>query len=152
MSYRTWTTYGFGFCVDDISEDVSLTLDKVLNLAKTEPSVYKIVTEYLDEICEEEKITRDELCIDDIDGLEGDYCERGIAFVLLNVITEIPVMYADNFDGVEYILYEPSYPWQMKENEKNLSEEDVEKIFKKYINMLTDKPINIDYQSVENGG
>lgn len=152
MSYQTWTTYGFGFCVDDISRDVSLTLEKVLNVAKMKPSVYKIVVDKLNWICERDEIEFDDLDIDDIDEVEGDFCERGLTFVLYNVITEIPIVYADNYDGEQYILYTPSYPWQMKENENNLSEDDVVKIFAKYINMLTDKPINIDYQSVENGG
>ena len=152
MSYHTWTTYGFGFCVDDIYTDISLTLEKVLNLAKMEPSVYKIVSEYLDDICESENITRDELDVDDLDDLEGDYCERGLAFILYNVITEIPIVFADDYNGDQYILYTPSYPWNLQKGEKELNEEDVVKIFSKYINILTDKPIEIDYQSVENGG
>ena len=32
------------------------------------------------------------------------------------------------------------------------TEEEVAGIFKKYIPVLTDEPIDIDYQSVENGG
>lgn len=153
MSYRTWTTYGFGFCVDDISRDVSLTLEKVLNLAKIKPSVYKAVIEYLDWICERDEIAREELCIDDIDDLEGDFCERGISYILYNVINEeLPVIFADNFEGDPYILYCPSYPWNLEDKEKNLTENDVVNVFNKYISILTDIPVNIDYQSVENGG
>ena len=152
MSYYTWTTYGFGFCVDDIARDVSLTLEKVLNVAKMEPSVYKIVMDHLNEICKSEDITLDELDVDNLDELEGDYCERGLTFILYNVINEIDIVYADNYYGEQYILYAPDYPWRIKENERNLSEEDVKQIFKKYISMLTDEPIKIDYYSVENGG
>lgn len=152
MSYHTWATPGFGICVDDICKDVSLTLEKVLNLAKMEPSVYEIVMEYLNGICERDEIAFDELTIEDIDELEGDYCERGIAFVLYNVITELPVVYADSFDGDQYVLYSPGYPWTMQESERSLSEKDVVKIFAKYVSILTDIPINVDYYNVENGG
>ena len=33
-----------------------------------------------------------------------------------------------------------------------VTEDEVAGIFKKYIPVLTDEPIDIDYQSVENGG
>jgi hypothetical protein len=52
MSFHTWSTNGFGICVDDIYRDVSLTTEKILKLAAMEPSVLKIVQEYIDEINE----------------------------------------------------------------------------------------------------
>ena len=152
MSFHTWSTNGFGICVDDIYRDVSLTTEKILKLAAMEPSVLKIVQEYINEICERDEIPREEITVEDFDELEGDYCERGLAFILYNVITEIPVVYADSFGGDQYILYCPSYPWTLRDNEKELSEEDVVKIFAKYVNVLTDIPINVNYYSVENGG
>ena len=152
MSFHTWSTNGFGICVDDICKDVSLTTEKILKLAAMEPSVLKIVNEYIDEICESEEISREDFTVDDFEELEGDYCERGLAFILYNVITEIPVVYADSFGGDQYILYCPTYPWTMHDNERNLAEDDVVKIFAKYVNILTDIPINVDYYSVENGG
>ena len=152
MSFHTWSTNGFGICVDDIYRDVSLTTEKILKLAAMEPSVLKIVQEYINEICERDEIPREEITVEDFDELEGDYCERGLAFILYNVITEIPVVYADSFGGDQYILYCPGYPWTLHDNEKELSENDVIKIFAKYVNILTDIPININYYSVENGG
>ena len=152
MSFHTWSTNGFGICVDDILEKTSLNLQKFLDIAAMEPSVLKIVEQYIDEICEEDKISRDDFEIEWFDELEGDYGERGLAFILYNVIKEIPVVYADGFNGDQYILYCPSYPWTMHDNERELSEEDVTKIFKKYVSILTDIPIEVDYYSVENGG
>ena len=46
MSYHTWTTYGFGFCVDDIDT----TPEKLLKLAALKPDVLKDVREYLNDI------------------------------------------------------------------------------------------------------
>lgn len=148
MSYRTWTTYGFGFCVDDIDT----TPEKLLKLAAMNPNVLKDVREYLDDIFDEEEYKDEELTIEDFDELEGDYCERGVAYILYQVIDEIDIIFADDYNGTPYILYCPSYPWHMGEKEKSLTQEDVEKIFEKYIKILTDQSINIDYQSVENGG
>lgn len=144
MSYRTWATYGFGFCVDDIQT----TPERLLNLAAMEPSVEKIVKEYI----EEGDVPYEDLTIDDFYELEGDEYERGIAFVLYNVIKEIPIVYAEDYDGVQYILYCPTYPWCMTNNEMNLTEDKVEEIFTKYIKILTGEDIAVDYCEVENGG
>lgn len=148
MSYHTWTTYGFGFCVDDIDT----TPDRLLKLAAMNPDVLKDVREYLDELFNGKEYKDEELTMEDFDELEGDYCERGVAYVLYHVIDEIRVIFADDYNGTPYILFCPRYPWSIKENEKNLGENDVIKIFAKYVNILTDNPIEVDYQSVENGG
>jgi hypothetical protein len=152
MSYRTWTTYGFGFCVDDIYKD-SLSVDKILKLAAMDPDVLEDVNAYINQFCLENEITKSEFSVDDFDELEGDFCERGIAYILYHIIEKkLPVIFADDFDCVPYILYCPSYPWRLKEDEKNLTEDDVVNIFNKYIGILTDVTVNIDYQAVENGG
>ena len=147
MSYHSWTTDGYGICVDDIET----TTTKLLELAAMKPEVLDDVRDYLNDYFDGVYNDND-LKINDFDDLEGDYCERGVAYILFHVIDEIDVVYADDYDGVPYILYCPKYPWSMPENEKNLTREDVENIFKKYISILTDKPISMDYYSVENGG
>ena len=148
MSYRTWTTDGYGICVDDIKT----TADKLLALAAMKPEVLKEVRKYLDWVFEDGGYNDEDLTIDDFDALEGDYCERGVAYVLHQVIDELDIVFADDYNGVPYILYCPKYPWHMKEEEKNLTTEDVKNIFNKYISVLTDKRIIFDYYSVENGG
>lgn len=147
MSYDVWHTYGYGICVDDIET----TPEKLLKLASMKPAVLKDIRDYLNDIYED-GYEDTELTMDDFDGLEGDYCERGVAYVLYQVIDEIDVIFADGYDGVPYILYSPSYPWRMTEKEINLTQEDVDNIFRKYVSVLTDKPIVIDYHCVENGG
>lgn len=153
MSYYTWHTYGFGFCVDDIYEDSSLSIEKIMELTKMKDGLFEDVQRRINEFCEDEGITYEEVTVDDLDDMfEGDCCDRGLAHILLNVITEIPIVFADDYNGVQYILYCPSYPWTLEEREKNLTKEDIIEIFKKYISVLTDEEIDIDYQSVENGG
>lgn len=148
MSYHSWTTYGIGFCVDDIET----THEKLLKLAAMKPDVLKDVREYLDDIFDGEEYTDEDLTMEDFDELEGDYCERGVTYVLCHVIDEIKTVFADDYNGTQYILYCPCYPWNMSEEEKNLTFEDIENIFTKYIRVLTDKYVAIDYQAVENGG
>lgn len=148
MSYKTWTTYGFGFCVYDIDT----TPQKLLELAAIKPDVLQNVREYLNEYFDGESYNDADLTMEVFDDLEGDYCERGLAYVLYHVIDDIVIEYVDDYDGVPYILYLPSYPWNLKGNEYNLTAEKVEEIFNKYIDILTDKPVTIDYYSVENGG
>ena len=96
----------------------------------------------------------EDLTMDDFNDLEGDYCEHGVACVLYNVIPndELQVVYCDDYNRIPYILYMPTYPWYFKEHEKNLTEDDVREIFAKYIRILTDEDVTIDYYEVENGG
>ena len=98
MSYTTWTTDGYGICVDDIET----TANKLLALAAMKPEVLKKVREYLDWVFEE-GYNDEDLTIDDFDDLEGDYCERGISYVLHNVIDELNVVFTDDYNGIPYI-------------------------------------------------
>ena len=154
MSYHTWSTVGFGFCVDDIKT----TLDKALKLAALNQETFDDLKRYIDDIREETGFTEEngysdeDITIDFIDEFEGNYGEMGLSTILREVISEIPVVWADDFNGVNYILYCPNYPWNLEESEKDLTTEDVKNIFNKYIKILTDEPVAIEGYSVENGG
>ena len=148
MSYSTWIINGYGICIDDIET----TAEKLLKLASMNKDVLKDVREYLDEIYPN-GYNDEDLTIDDFNELEGEYCEKGIAYVLYQVIdSDTPIEFAYDYYGVQYILYTPTYPWFMTDADKTLTEKVIENIFKKYVKILTDKDINIDYYSVENGG
>lgn len=58
----------------------------------------------------------------------------------------------DDYDNNHYLLYMPTYPWYMRDGEERLTEESIRLIFAKYVNILTDKVLDVEYQSVENGG
>lgn len=147
MSYRIWHTYGYGICVDDIET----TAEKLLKLASMKEFMLKDVRAYLDDIYPDGYKDED-LTIDDFNELEGDYGEYGVTYVLYHVMDEIAVEFVDGYDGIPYILYLPAYPWSMREDEKNLTRGYIDNVFYKYIKILTDKPIEIDYYDVENGG
>lgn len=148
MSYNVWSTDGFGFCVDDIET----TPERVLKLAALNETTLSDLREYLDSIYEDGYKDED-LTMDDINEFEGEYGYRGISTILCEVIDqELCVELADDFDGTNFILYCPRYPWILSEADKALTKQDVENIFNKYITILTDEKIDIDYYSVENGG
>ncbi|KAF5040611.1 hypothetical protein DSECCO2_531510 [anaerobic digester metagenome] len=78
-----------------------------------------------------------------------------LAALMKQVIHEaedIEFMACDDFDGYRYLLYPSGYPWFMSEIDHTMTEEHLNEIFAKYIKILTDKAIDIDYQSVGNGG
>ena len=91
---------------------------------------------------------------DDYMEFDQDYL-LGLATLLQKVIEEaegIQMTACNNFDSVAYLLYSPSYPWQLKNSERDLTEEQIVQLFGRYVRILTDIPIDVDYQSVENGG
>lgn len=145
MSYHCWTTDGYGFCVDDIHT----TPKRLMELAAMNKEVLRMVEEYLNE--EHPGWMIESLNMEDFNNLSGDYGETGLAYVLYEVIN-LSVTVTSDFDNRYYILYEPSYPWSIPDGEENLTEEDVLRIFRKYISVVTDESILIGYQSVENGG
>ena len=59
-----------------------------------------------------------------------------------------------NFDSYYYLMICPSYVWTTltKEEKEIDTEEKADDLFKKYVGILTDDEITIEYQSVENGG
>ena len=145
MSYHTYSIDGFGFSVDEISTNI-LRLRRLLKCA---PKFSKEIDKYFKE-CE---ITKPEL--DDYLEYDQDYLS-GLAYILQGVIEEaenIGLVIAEDFDGEWFVMLCPSYPWaNISEKHKSLTAEKITETFQKYIGILTDSPVGIEYQSVENGG
>ncbi len=145
MSYQTWHTYGYGVCVDDIGIVPVQRLQQLLDHA---PVYHAEIQEYF-QSC---GISQPEY--DDYIEYDEDY-HMGLASLLMHVIKEaehFEFTACDDFNCNNYLLYEPAYPWSIPEHEKSLTEEAVRLLLAKYISILTDEPIEISYQSVENGG
>lgn len=152
MSYSSWTVDGYGICVDDIE---GVTTKKLLRLLKFAP---KFKLEFLKwaeadngegECVEEAEIT-------ELLDYEGDCGYYGLAPIMQSVIEEaenIRLVIADDYNAVNYLLFEPFYPWSVaSDEEKNATEDGIREMLGKYVRILTDKPIRITYYSVENGG
>lgn len=145
MSYSTWHNYGYGICVDDIkSQDVE-RLQALLDLA---PKFKAKIEGWLSEREVQEPSW------DDYMEFDQDFC-LGLATILSETIVEaegIELTACDDYDCITYLLYKPMYPWHMGDIDRGQTEESLAGIFRHYISILTDDPIEIDYQEVENGG
>lgn len=145
MSFETWHNYGYGICVSDIKEHSVERLQRLLHQA---PRYEAEIKEWLVE-CEIDTPT-----YEDYMEFDQDY-NLGIATILREVIQEaenIGFLACDDFCSMDYLIYPPSYPWGLPKNEAGLTKDKIADILHKYIGILTDEDITIDYQSVENGG
>ena len=145
MSYDIWHNYGYGICVDDIGEE---NIERLQTLLLQAPEVKAKIESWLTE----RKIKAPSW--DDYMEFDQDY-HLGLATILSEVIAEVEginLTACDDYDGNAYLLYKPMYPWQMGDMDCGQTEEKIVGIFRRYISILTDTPIEIDYQEVENGG
>lgn len=148
MSYHSWTTKGYGINTNDIEHDT--TKEKIEELLKLAPKFNnEIQTWFL--MSKIENPTKD-------DYLDYD-CTfySGIAYLLQGVIDEVENIrldIAEDFDCYYYLLMTPTYQWcKLTNEEKEINtEEKMNKLFMKYVRILTNKDIVINYMMVENGG
>lgn len=145
MSFYAWHTYGYGVELTNVTCD---SPDRIKLLLSVAPNFEKKVNEWF----EQNEIK--EPTVDDYLELEESY-NLGYAYILQQVILEaegIEFTPCDDFDDRIYLLYEPSYPWDMPDKDKSLKERDIACILVRYLTFLTSEEIPIDYYSPENGG
>ena len=145
MSYTSWHNYGYGIRVDDI---VCSDVERMERLLAMAPQFSAKLHEWLSE----SEIT--EPAWDNYMEYDQDFY-LGLATILKEVIEEaegIQMTACDDYNSVSYLLYQLNYTWKLEEQERNLTEQQVAEIIGRYVRILTSEPIDIDYQSVENGG
>ncbi len=145
MGYSTWHNYGYGICTDKMKVDSVERLEALLACA---PQYRKSIHEWFED-CEITDPTVD-------DYWEFDEYERfGIATIMREVIQEaegIEFLSTDDCDCRAYLVYPPSYPWNLRKEEANLTEQAIVQILSKYVNIVSDTELDIEYYSIENGG
>lgn len=144
MSYCTWHTYGYGICTAKLNPGA----DRIKALIHLAPIFEEKVNLFFQQQGVLDPTTEDYLELD-----QDYYC--GLATIIQNVIEEaegLKLTSCDDYDCNQYLLYQPSYPWTLSKAEMTLTEEDVRLIFARYISILSDEPLEVDYYSVENGG
>jgi hypothetical protein len=156
MSYSTWIYYGYGICLDAISEE-EIDFNHLLNLVKTAPKLYADIKVYFKTIGKKLETVEDIL-----DTYVEDCTDQGfggLATILKEIICENEGLYlcaCNDYNNMWYLLYLPQYPWYYQnaatEKERELTEEELKRIINKYLKFVTDKEIVFDYQEVENGG
>lgn len=145
MSYHTWHNYGYGICVDDIQEQSVQRLQALLKLA---PKLDGKIRAWLSDL----SVTEPDW--DDYMEFDRDYY-LGLATILQQVIEEadgLCLTACDDSNGRTYLIYQPRYPWEITEKERDLTEDKLNELFSRYVSMLTDDPIDIDTQDAANGG
>lgn len=147
MSYSTWHNYGYGIYTSDLIID---SVERIEELMSHAPEYRKEIHEWFED-CDNTAPT-----VDDYLDFDQDY-NNGIAAILQEVIKEatgIEFTACDNFDCMRYLIYiyMPSYSWYMTERDRTVTQEELDEVLKKYVSIVTDSKIEIDYQEVENGG
>ena len=145
MSYHTWSIDGYGIRTSDVTD---LTVERLKAFIHLAPEYEKEFLEWLKD-CDISYPT-----LEDYLGYDENDC-YGLASIMSEVIYEcegINFTSCDDFDGLQYLLYEPIYPWQINKIDKTLSPEKLSETIKKYLSYLTDEEIEIVYMRAENGG
>ena len=151
MSYQEYTYYGYGF---ELVNATNLGLVKEIIIgAYNDEEVNKFVQE------NEEKDV-----YDFIRDFESQFsCDESVSMTISNwmdVHEDINPKhirftgYADQseFDTYESVMFEQLYPWQMSEEEKNLTQEELHGILSKFANLLGVPENDITYLTMRYGG
>lgn len=153
MSYQSWHNYGYGISIDDIETDF-LKIEKLISLAPKFNSEFEESLKLwadVDDVCDTSNINMDNLyeILYDMD------LTYGLADVLAKVIEEVEgirLVACDDYDSIDYLIFPTGLPWDFNDKERHMTEKSVEELFRKYVGILSEKEIHIEWQSVENGG
>lgn len=155
MSYRTWHEYGYGINPDDIDLK-KLTTDRLFAFIHQAPKFEADYLNWLQDTYGEDGVAASEnVTLEEMLDFENDSCYQGLGAIMQAVMQEleqISVYLCEAFDCRQYLMYTPNYPWWMKEADYAMTEDRLHEIFTKYVAMLQDDPIVIDYIECENGG
>ncbi len=164
MSYCSWHEYGLGINFTDfeIACDRAkdpITVEDIERLLNVAPKLQRDVHKYIQGVKEDNPGVEIELY--DYRNFDPDGFGLELSYIFAQAVAEAEglthVFACDSDDCYHFVLFGQGYPWNMNEREKALKKEDVEGIFYKYLKIL--KPslgekvdVEIDFQSVENGG
>ena len=145
MSYSTWHNYGYGICTSDLKID---SVERIEELLAHAPEYRKEIHDWFED-CDNTKPT-----LDDYLDFDQDY-SNGIAAILQAVIKEatgIEFSACDDINCMRYLIYMPSYPWYMTDRDRTVTQDELDEVLKKYVSIVSDTKLDIDFQAAENGG
>lgn len=148
---ESWHDYGFGICTSNLKEEISLP--GLMELISQAPELKERVNTFMNNECGGAFKDSYDILTSYVEQY-GIYDFGGLAEILYEVIKEveeIDLLLCTDSGGKTYLIYTPSYPWTPKtEKEKELTEEKLENMFRKYLRIVTDEHLPVDYKSVEN--
>ena len=157
--------HGYGICTDFALEgkfkrintpEALEPLKRLINMAPKLAADHTMATL----LAMEENILEDEMSLawiasDLAYALFGDDAGCcGLSYILSLVIAECEdVHMSTTLDAncSEYLLYSKKFPWQMTEREKTLTQSELDAIFSKYVSVLTEEPIDIQFLELDIG-
>lgn len=143
MSTYYFRQYGYGV---NISKLKAMSADKITELLKSSLSFKDNFNTWL-----KTQESTENLTLKQLSDFGFEYY-NGLGSILAHLIsTEYKIMFyscVDLYDQ-EYVLYLPDYPWLTLEREKNLQQEDIDKVLIQFFRQITDEEIEIDYQNPE---
>ena len=158
MSYKTWITYGYGVKIDDIDFS-NLTSDMLFDFIHLAPYFEEKYINWVNSTFRKEndpESISEFLPLDKLLEYESeDAVYTGLLPILKGVLDEAEGVYfviCHNYDDEEFLLFTPAYPWEMGKREREMSQNEVKKIFEKYLEPLVHDKIEVDFYEVENGG
>lgn len=162
MSYSSWTTCGYGFCVDPLSE-YHATEDNMRKFIAASPRLIALQKEgKLGFVSDEAGYVEwyDDNTFINVDECRDDF----LTFILLTALTEEAeevygikgYIFADDFDDRYFILFPQMYPWELANGiDFPKSETEIDEMCRLVFARLygEDVPIiDMGYYTVENGG
>lgn len=153
MSYQSYHNYGYGICVDDIDTDFH-KIEKLISLASKFNAKFKEALELW--MGGDYGFDTFNIGLNDLhEILYNMGLLYGLADVLVSVIEEVEgirLVACDDYDSIDYLIFPACLPWNFNNKERRMTEKSVEELLRKYVGLLSEKEINIEWQSVENGG
>ena len=145
MSYESWHNYGYGIITTKLEID---SVERIEALLALSPEYQAEIHQWFED-CE---IT--EPTVNDYLEFDQDY-NLGIATILRIVIQKaenVEFLACDDRHCQRFLMYPKLYPWQMQGSDRDVTKERVEEILKKYVSIVSDTKLEIDYKEAENGG
>jgi hypothetical protein len=157
--------HGYGICTDfamagkfkkiRTSEDLE-QLKKLINMAPKFAADHTMTTLLaMEKVWLEDEMSLAWIASDLMYAIFGDDAGAcGLSYVLSLVIAEcegIHLATALDCNCNEFLLFAKKLPWQMTEREKELTRDELDAIFSKYVSVLTDEPIDIQYMELNLG-
>lgn len=156
MSMRFWTVTGYGVNIEVI-DTVDIN-DKLAFIKKYLPEVYKTLQDeiryqynkgLLDFTNTSEYI---DYCNQWLATYENEYAAKGFGAIFTDAINNNEMEFnVEIFDGDEggAVMYVACFPWEMTVREKQMTREDMEDVFMKYLNDLGISENVCDRQSIK---
>lgn len=136
MSMNSWMYSGYGVKVSDLNISCQNLLDVVKNTA-----LGKNIADYSGIFY---GTSEEELCELFTDFANDELAGNGIADIIAEAISEangISIVSDTDENGNTFVLFCQAMPWEFSEKEKNLTYEQLKKLFEEFFSKFVDAPI-----------